>query len=71
MDDGIARGHGGTLYSLPLRDLIGDSVEWSICFVKTAVVDASILSFTGPAVIVESQEWTPSLAAAYIRATQS
>ena len=27
VDDGIAMGHGGMLYSLPSRDLIADSVE--------------------------------------------
>src|SRR5690554_3711054 len=28
VDDGIAMGHGGMLYSLPSRDLIADSVEY-------------------------------------------
>ncbi|WP_158750815.1 dihydroxy-acid dehydratase [Acidobacterium sp. S8] len=28
VDDGIAMGHGGTLYSLPSRELIADSVEY-------------------------------------------
>src|SRR5512137_2572840 len=28
VDDGIAMGHGGMLYSLPSRDLIADSVEF-------------------------------------------
>ena len=28
IDDGIAMGHGGMLYSLPSRDLIADSVEY-------------------------------------------
>ena len=27
IDDGIAMGHGGMLYSLPSRDLIADSIE--------------------------------------------
>jgi len=30
IDDGIAMGHNGMLYSLPSRDLIGDSVEYMI-----------------------------------------
>ncbi|MDI5568656.1 porin, partial [Salmonella enterica subsp. enterica serovar Kentucky] len=29
VDDGIAMGHGGMLYSLPSRELIADSVEYS------------------------------------------
>src|SRR3954465_12368877 len=30
VDDGIAMGHGGMLYSLPSRDLISDSVEYMV-----------------------------------------
>ena len=30
IDDGIARGHDGMLYSLPSRDLIADSVEYMV-----------------------------------------
>ena len=30
IDDGIAMGHDGTLYSLPSRDLIADSVEYMV-----------------------------------------
>lgn len=30
IDDGIAMGHGGMLYSLPSRDLIADSVEYVV-----------------------------------------
>ncbi|MGB8145919.1 MAG: dihydroxy-acid dehydratase [Chromatiaceae bacterium] len=30
IDDGIAMGHGGMLYSLPSRDLIADSVEFMV-----------------------------------------
>lgn len=30
VDDGIAMGHGGMLYSLPSRDIISDSVEYMI-----------------------------------------
>jgi dihydroxy-acid dehydratase len=30
VDDGIAMGHGGMLYSLPSRDLISDSVEFMV-----------------------------------------
>ena len=30
MDDGIAMGHGGMLYSLPSRELIADSVEYMV-----------------------------------------
>ena len=30
IDDGIAMGHGGMLYSLPSRDLIADSVEYML-----------------------------------------
>ena len=120
VDDGIAMGHGGMLYSLPSRDLIADSVEYMVnahcadalvcisncdkitpgmlnaalrrrgwpvdadaaegasatcarywptadwpssgnlaergCVVKSAGVDESILTFSGPAVVVESQE---------------
>lgn len=39
IDDGIAMGHGGMLYSLPSRDLIADSVEY-MCSAHT--VDAII-----------------------------
>ncbi len=39
IDDGIAMGHGGMLYSLPSRDLIADSVEY-MCNAHT--VDAMI-----------------------------
>ena len=35
VDDGIAMGHGGMLYSLPSRDLIADSVEY-MCNAHTA-----------------------------------
>ena len=30
IDDGIAMGHGGMLYSLPSRDLIADSIEYMV-----------------------------------------
>ncbi|EFX91041.1 dihydroxy-acid dehydratase [Actinobacillus ureae ATCC 25976] len=30
VDDGIAMGHGGMLYSLPSRDLVADSVEYMV-----------------------------------------
>src|SRR5690606_23405289 len=30
VDDGIAMGHGGMLYSLPSRDLIADAVEYMV-----------------------------------------
>ena len=39
IDDGIARGHDGMLYSLPSRDLIADSVEY---MVKAHCADAMI-----------------------------
>lgn len=39
VDDGIAMGHGGMLYSLPSRDLIADSVEY---MVEAHVADALI-----------------------------
>ncbi|MDR2887442.1 MAG: dihydroxy-acid dehydratase, partial [Bacteroidales bacterium] len=39
IDDGIAMGHGGMLYSLPSRDIIADSVEY-MCNAHT--VDAMI-----------------------------
>src|ERR1700757_2898277 len=35
VDDGIAMGHGGMLYSLPSRDIIADSVEY-MCNAHTA-----------------------------------
>ena len=31
VDDGIAMGHDGMLYSLPSRDIIADSVEYGQC----------------------------------------
>lgn len=40
IDDGIAMGHGGMLYSLPSRDLIADSVEY---MVNAHTADAMIL----------------------------
>ncbi|HET6964178.1 MAG TPA: dihydroxy-acid dehydratase, partial [Acidimicrobiales bacterium] len=30
VDDGIAMGHGGMLYSLPSRELIADSIEYMV-----------------------------------------
>jgi dihydroxy-acid dehydratase len=39
IDDGIAMGHGGMLYSLPSRELIADSVEY---MVEAHVADAMI-----------------------------
>ncbi|MFN6961171.1 MAG: dihydroxy-acid dehydratase, partial [Rhodocyclaceae bacterium] len=39
IDDGIAMGHGGMLYSLPSRDLIADSVEY---MVNAHTVDAMV-----------------------------
>ncbi|MET0290973.1 MAG: dihydroxy-acid dehydratase, partial [Steroidobacteraceae bacterium] len=39
VDDGIALGHGGMLYSLPSRDLIADSIEY-MCLAHT--VDALV-----------------------------
>ncbi len=30
VDDGIAMGHGGMLYSLPSREIIADSVEYMV-----------------------------------------
>ncbi len=30
MDDGIAMGHSGMLYSLPSREIISDSVEYMV-----------------------------------------
>ena len=39
IDDGIAMGHQGMLYSLPSRDLIADSVEY---MVQAHVADALI-----------------------------
>src|SRR5699024_5119252 len=30
VDDGIAMGHGGMLYSLPSRDIIADSIEYMV-----------------------------------------
>ena len=39
VDDGIAMGHGGMLYSLPSRDLIADSVEY---MVNAHTVDAMV-----------------------------
>ena len=39
VDDGIAMGHGGMLYSLPSRDIIADSVEY---MVNAHTVDAMV-----------------------------
>jgi dihydroxy-acid dehydratase len=39
IDDGIAMGHGGMLYSLPSRELIADSVEY---MVQTHTADALV-----------------------------
>ncbi len=39
IDDGIAMGHGGMLYSLPSRELIADSVEY---MVESHVADALV-----------------------------
>ena len=32
VDDGIAMGHDGMLYSLPSREIIADSVEYICCY---------------------------------------
>ena len=40
IDDGIAMGHDGMLYSLPSRDLIADSVEYMV--VKLMRVNSAI-----------------------------
>src|SRR6266536_4757244 len=34
VDDGIAMGHAGMLYSLPSRELIADSVEYMVCALR-------------------------------------
>ncbi len=46
IDDGIAMGHDGMLYSLPSRDLIADSVEYMINAHK---VDAMVCISNRPA----------------------
>jgi dihydroxy-acid dehydratase len=43
IDDGIAMGHEGMLYSLPSRELIADSVEY---MVNAHCADAMVGSFT-------------------------
>jgi dihydroxyacid dehydratase/phosphogluconate dehydratase len=56
VDDGIAMGHSGMLYSLPSREIIADTDRENGCIVKTAGVDESIHKFTGLARIFESQD---------------
>ena len=40
IDDGIAMGHDGMLYSLPSRDIIADSVEYMVNAHKVDAMDA-------------------------------
>src|SRR6478609_5078603 len=42
VDDGIAMGHGGMLYSLPSRDLIADSVDSMVAASDSNVSDAEL-----------------------------
>jgi hypothetical protein len=39
VDDGIAMGHDGMLYSMPSRDLIADSVEYMVNGIKLAGIE--------------------------------
>ena len=52
VDDGIAMGHGGMLYSLPSRELIADSVEYMVharhCAVNRAMVSQSLTAKNHP-----------------------
>ena len=57
IDDGIAMGHDGMLYSLPSRDLIADSIEYMcnahcadamICISNCDKVTPGMLSLRGP-----------------------
>ena len=49
VDDGIAMGHDGMLYSLPSRDIIADSVEY---MVNAHKADAAAMRLNIPAVFV-------------------
>ena len=61
VDDGIAMGHGGMLYSLPSRDLIADSVEY---MVEAHCADALIC-------ISNCDKITPGMLMAALRSTWS
>jgi dihydroxy-acid dehydratase len=57
VDDGIAMGHDGMLYSLPSRDLIADSVE---CMVNAHCADALVC-------IINRDNFTPGMLMAAMR----
>ena len=48
IDDGIAMGHDGMLYSLPSRDIIADSVEYMVNELTIAIMGLPICSFFIP-----------------------
>jgi dihydroxy-acid dehydratase len=57
VDDGIAMGHGGMLYSLPSREIIADSVEY---MVNAHCADALVcISNCDKTVRSSSTWWTP------------
>lgn len=48
VDDGIAMGHGGMLYSLPSRELIADSVEYMVTPTAPTPWSASLTATKSP-----------------------
>jgi hypothetical protein len=65
VDDGIAMGHGGMLYSLPSRDLIADSVEY---MVNAHCADALVCAQDGIVDVGVRPELLASAASAKARA---
>ena len=58
IDDGIAMGHDGMLYSLPSRDIIADSVEYMVNAHKAdAMVCISNCDKITPGMLMEAGEW--------------
>ena len=59
VDDGIAMGHGGMLYSLPSRDLIADSVEYMVnAHCADALVCISNCDKITPGMLIAAPEYS-------------
>ena len=52
IDDGIAMGHDGMLYSLPSREIIADSVEYMVSAHKADALAVSYTHLTLPTILI-------------------
>jgi dihydroxy-acid dehydratase len=77
IDDGIAMGHDGMLYSLPSRELIADSVEYMVnahkadamicisnCDKITPGMLMAAMRLNIPAISFQAAPWRPAISAA-------